>query len=342
MERPDLTGLAPEILAYIEALEARLAQPKPRATAEPVSEEPVRPAEPPTTINIISLSAGGLVKRTPRHHYSPQRRGGMGVFDLDLPAEDAPLALAVADVEQMLVLLTDQGRSFRLPVESLPETDIHARGVKFETLLTLQPGERVITALPEGGGEHLALVGQRGWVNVVRSSFVGKNMIPGVSYFDAKARGPLAAACWISAPADLFIVSRAGMAIRFPLQRVPNSGTLGLQLGRDDVVVAAAAAADADSVFLLGADGKGTLREMTGFLANKSPGGMGKAALKTDRLVAALTVAPESDLFVISRHSKLIRFSVEDIPPKAGVVQGVHCIALRGDEAVAAAISRIA
>lgn len=338
MKRPDLSDVSPEILAYIESLEVRLGRQAKSAAPDPEPEE--RPAEPPTPINVITISAGGMVKRTPRHHYTPQRRGGMGVFDIDLAQDDAPRVLALADIEATLLLFTDLGRSYRLPARRLPETEVRARGIDLGTLLPLQPGERVIAVLPEEGGDHVALVGRRGWVNVIRASFVGKNMIPGVSYYDTERHGPLAAACWIPGKDDLFIASRAGQAIRFPMRRVPNSGTLGIQLGRDDAVVGITAVDEADGVFLLGADGKGTVREMAGFRANQSPGGQGKVALKTDHLVAALTVASQADLFVITRLSKLIRFAAEDVPPKTGVVQGVHCIALRGDEAVAAAISR--
>lgn len=340
MERPDLSDVSPEILAYIEALEARLGRKATSAAPAPEPEE--RPAEPPTPINVITISAEGRVKRTPRHHYTPQRRGGMGVFDIELSQEDAPRVITVVDIEATLLLFTDLGRSYRLAVRRLPETEVRARGIDLGTQLPLQPGERVVAALPEEGGDHVALVGRRGWINVVRASFVGKNMIPGVSYYDTEAHGPLAAACWIPGKDDLFIASREGQAIRFPMQHVPNSGTRGIQLGRDDAVVGVAAVDEEDGVFLLGADGKGTIREMAGFRANKSPGGQGKVALKTDHMVAALTVAPQADLFVITRLSKIIRFAAEDVPPKTGVVQGVHCIALRGDEAVAAAISRIA
>jgi hypothetical protein len=61
IERPDLSNAAPEICAYIESLEteiARLQKPKKvfQEQAEPVMEDP-RPSEPPTTINIITLSA---------------------------------------------------------------------------------------------------------------------------------------------------------------------------------------------------------------------------------------------------------------------------------------------
>src|SRR5258706_11702020 len=99
LERPDLSGVTPAVLAYIESLEARLAQDglgQPAAASYAAPEAPLEPNEPPTTLNVISVSAGGLAKRTPRHLYGRQRRGGMGIFDLDAPAGDPPACLLVA------------------------------------------------------------------------------------------------------------------------------------------------------------------------------------------------------------------------------------------------------
>ena len=58
MERPDLTDVAPDIVAYIKSLEAELAE------LQPKQREP-EPTEPPTTLNVISISKDGQAKRTP-------------------------------------------------------------------------------------------------------------------------------------------------------------------------------------------------------------------------------------------------------------------------------------
>lgn len=348
IERPDLSDVAPEILAYIESLEAQLAaQPARRARIQAIDEpeaEP-EPSEPPTTINVLTISTAGTVKRTPRHLYGRQRRGGMGVFDLDTPEETPPALLAIADESQSLLLFSDQGRTYRLPVDRLPESPVHARGIAINDLIALRPGEHIAAILPEEGGDAVALVGERGWVTTVRASFVGKSLIPGVAYYDATKYGPLAAACWlIENDDDIFIATRHGLAIRFPARRVPQSGCLGIRLEKNDTVSAAASVNDRSGVFVLGADGKGSIRLMSGFAANKSPGGGGKTALKTETLVSAtrVDVAPgDNDLFVISRNSKIIRFQADEIPAKEGVVQGVSCISLRADEAITAVTAKL-
>jgi DNA gyrase/topoisomerase IV subunit A len=87
-------------------------------------------------------------------------------------------------------------------------------------------------------------------------------------------------------------------------------------------------------VFILGNDGKGTVRLMSGFAANKSPGGSGKLVIKSKSVIGAITIYPDDDIFIITKFGKVIRFKSDEVPPTEGVVQGVNCISMRADEVV--------
>ncbi len=342
-ERPDLSGLPAEVVAYIEALEAELAQQRGRPEAPRAA---ALPDEPPTPYSIITISRRGAAKRSPRHLYGRQRRGGMGVFDIDAAEDDEPALLAHAHENDTLLLFTSDGRAFRLPAAELPESPVRARGVALAGKLPLRPGERVVGALAEGGGQYAILLSQRGWVRRVRASYLGRSLIQGTSFHDVKEGGPLAAVCWSGGGDDLFLATREGKAIRFMETQVPTRGVLGIRLDVTDAAVAATAVGTAavgavSGVFLLGADGQGTIRLMSGFAANKAPAAAGKVAMKAERLVGAVAAGPGDELFVLSRLGKLIRFAADEIPAKEGVVQGVACMTLRADEAVAVAVAAV-
>ncbi|MBK7215577.1 MAG: CYTH domain-containing protein [Candidatus Promineofilum sp.] len=333
-ERPDLSQAPADVVAYVEALEAELA--RLRGRSEPrVAVPAALPDEPPSPYAIVTISRRGAAKRTPRHLYGRQRRGGMGVFDLDAADDDAPSLLAHVGEADTLLLFTSDGRAFRLPAGKLPESPVRARGMALADLLPLRPGERVVGALSEGGGQYIILLSQRGWVRRVRASYLGGSLIPGTSFHDLKEGGPLVAAAWSGGGDDLFLASREGKAIRFMETQVPARGCLGIRLDVTDAAVAVTAVRADDGVFLLGGDGQGTVRLMSGFAANKAPAAAGKVAMKTEQLVGAARVRAGDELFIISRLGKLIRFAADEIPAKEGVVQGVACMALRADEATA-------
>lgn len=341
-ERPDLSGLPPQVVTYIEYLEAALRGKQRQEFSPPPPEQETPslvPSEPPTTINILSLTAQGTLKRTARHLYQRQRRGGMGIFDLDTPEDEPPAMLAAADETQSILLFTDQARAFRLALSQIPSQPVRGKGQSMALKLGLQPDERLVAALPDQPRGAVALASERGMVRYLRHHVFGEYMKPGTMMFNPKQFGRLVAACRTPGDSDLFIATRRGKAIRFSEKLVPPQGGPGIRLEEGDRVVAIAAVDDESRVFLIDEQGDGTIRLMSAFNPNKSAGGGGKIAMHTDSLVSAVTVEENGDIFIISRLGKIIRFLAEEVPAKEGVVQGVHCMMLRSDQVVSAIVS---
>ncbi len=335
--RPNLDSVPPDVRAYIEYLEENLAEAQNEAESSRGSTNAGEPSEAPTTAQVITISRAGLAKRTPRHLYSRQRRGGMGVFDLDSD-DDPPAFLLVADVSERLHIWTDRSRYFSLAVADLPEEPVRAKGEAVSRWVSLQTGEQLAVVTPDGGGAHLYLLSDRGWLRKF-----SRTQLPYLkvgALVEVRAGHTPVGACWSSGGDDLFVVTRMGQAIRFSERQVPIAGgCLGIRLEPPDECLAVAAVQEESGVFLVGDDGKGTVRLMAGFRTNKSPGAGGKVAMKADRLLCAQTVTTGQDVLIISALGKIIRFSADDIPAKEGVVQGVNCMALRADSVVAATVS---
>ncbi|MBI1293482.1 hypothetical protein GC175_00805 [bacterium] len=336
-QRPDLSQLPEAVRAYIEYLEDALtdAQSEPSGGRGAAAAEP---SEAPTTQMVVTITRTGTIKRTPRHLYGRQRRGGMGVFDIESNEDDPPTLIAVGDLQERLILFTDRSRFFSLRISELPEAPVRARGEMSQRWLPLQPDEKLVVALPEQNAAYFYLLSDRGWVRRVVGSQLLR-LAPG-SVLEARPGHRPVSACWGTGDRDLLIVSKAGQGIRFEERLVPiQGGCLGIRLDGGDEALSIANVNEASGVFVLGDDGKGTIRQMAGVRANKSPGAGGKTIMKADRVVDARTVAAGEDVFVISQLAKLIRFAADEVPPKEGVVQGVNCMSLRADEAMAFTVS---
>lgn len=344
LERPDLSEAQPEIVQYIEMLEAQLLtlqanQKAPARRTQTNSPAEALPNEPETTINILAITESGLIKRTPRHFYSRQRRAGMGVFDIESTEDDPPFQIGMGDENDIVVLITHLGRAFRLPVSKVAQTDVRGKGQPIGDLLKFRPNERVVRILPEAGGKFMTLLTERGWVRRVRANYLGKSLIPGTSFHDINQGGYVTDACWSDGASDTFIGTRSGLGIRFSEAQIPTRGCLGIRLSPDDTAIAVTSTSDDGKIFLVSHDGRGTIRSMNGFRKNKAPSAGGKVALKTDQLIAARSVDTTEELFLISKHSKMIRFAANEIPVKSGTVQGVILMALRGDDIQAVTVS---
>ncbi len=336
LERPDLSNIPADVVGYIEALEAEVEQlrgkPK-RPAATPAT--PIEPSEPPTTVNIITATRQGIIKRTPRHLYTRQRRSGMGIFDLENSEEDPPVFLVAADIEDRLIVITTQARVFSINVNKIEESPVRSRGQSISKWLPLEANEQPAAMLPYKTEGAINVLTDRGHVRRFRYHLFKETAEPGKKLFDIREIGQPKAACWGS-DADLFIATQQGRAIRFAEDQVTVRGCLGIRLAEGDEVVAITPVSQRSGVFLLGADGKGIIRQMSGFNANKAPGSGGKNALKTDHLITAMTIKQGTDLFIISRLSKIIRFHANEVSTTEGVVQGVNCMALRSDEVMTA------
>lgn len=345
--RPNLEKLDPEVRAYILELEAELQRLRNEnssagrrtQTDESSPEDVLEPSEPPTTINVITATAAGYAKRTPRHLYTRQRRGGMGVFDLDSPDDEKPAIITLAEESDNLILITDQARAFKLPVASIKAGAVRDRGHSIVSKLNLNPGETLAVMLPDRAEGYIAMLSQSGMVRLLRHHIFGDYMKPGTSLYDSRSFGTLVSATWTRGDGDLFIATRKGRAIRFSEKLVPPQGGQGIRLAEEDAAVAIAAVDEDSGVFLLSSDGRGTIRLMEGFNANKAPGAGGKIAINADEVVGAVAVEEEDDIFIITELSKIIRFRADEIPQKEGVVQGVNCITLRSDRPAALAVS---
>lgn len=344
MQRPDLTHVDPAVVAYIEYLEKKTSvrPSRPAASSEEYSTElsPERasealPSEHETTVNIITMSRSGLAKRTLRHTYTRQHRGGMGVFGLDIDPPDAPVLLQNADENQQLLLFTSRARVFRMALNAILSVPVFSKGAAVTERLGLEMDERLVAVLPEQAKGYVALVAEGGRVRWLRHHLFGEHMRPGTAFYNYNEYGPLASVCWAPGDAELFLVTQQGIGIRFAEKTLNVQGDQGIKLSGDDKVVAITSVYPDSSVFILGADGRGTQRLMSGFAANKAPGGTGKIAFKSSKVAGAVTVEVNDDLFIISRLGKVIRFPSDEVPSTEGVVQGVNCMSLRGDEAVA-------
>lgn len=339
IERPDLSQVDPDIRRYIEALEDELERLVEQG--EDTSDSPIQtPVEPATPLNIISANASGLAKRTPAHFYARQKRGGMGVFDIETPREDPPILVSIAEDTQTLLIITSHARAYHLPVTAITETPVRGRGMSITTRLNWNNDEHLVAILPVQAQGYLILLSSSGMVRSLRHHIFGDYMKPGLPLYDIKSFGPLGAAAWSLGDGDLFIATRQGKAIRFSEKHVPAQGCPGIRLAAGDQAVSVATAYNDSEIFLLGSDGRGTVRHMAGFNANKSPGSGGKIAMSASQLVGAANIDGADDVFIISNLGKMIRFKLSEVPVKDGVVQGVSCIGLRGDTAVALAVRR--
>ncbi len=299
---------------------------------------------------VITMTAAGYVKRTPLEAYRAQGRGGVGIQAGRTKGEDEATHVFVAQMHEVLLFFTNQGRVFGLRVFELPEAGRAARGSHVRQLLALAEGEEVATLLAvrdltEPG--DLVFATRRGTVK--RTPLVEYQHLnsAGLIAIHLQAGDDLIAVATARPGSDVVLATRGGKAIRFALADIrptgrASQGVRGIRLKDGDRVVSLAVIPESweGDLLAVGSRGYGK-RTAAGEYPRQGRGGQGVIGFKTGpkvgELVALLPVEGNEDLLVLSRRGQAIRTRIASIPTYSRATSGVKLMNLpEGDEVVSA------
>src|SRR6185436_848920 len=97
--------------------------------------------------NALVLTSGGYIKRTNPGEYKRQKRGGVGVVDLDTKEEDFVTNFLTASTHDDLLFFTDRGKAYQIKMYDIPEGRRATRGKSIMNFLSLTEGEKVTSIL---------------------------------------------------------------------------------------------------------------------------------------------------------------------------------------------------
>ncbi len=198
---------------------------------------------------VVTVSHGGYVKRVPLATYRAQRRGGKGRSGMSTKDEDFVTRLFVVNTHTPVLFFSSRGIVYKLKVWKLPLAAPQARGKALINLLPLEKDERINTIMPlpedEDSWETLDVMFATTKGTVRRnklSDFVQVNRNGKIAMKLDEGDG-IAGVETCSMNDDVLLTTRAGQAIRFPVEDVRvftgrNSvGVRGIRLGKDDSII---------------------------------------------------------------------------------------------------------
>ncbi len=121
----------------------------------------------PEKETMLVFTAGGYVKRTDPSEYRSQKRGGVGVVDLETKEEDFVTMLVSGSTHSDLLFFTNLGKAYQMKMYDIPEGRRATRGKSIMNFLQLGNDEKVNSILPmpkefEKNG-YLADAGNEKW-----------------------------------------------------------------------------------------------------------------------------------------------------------------------------------
>ena len=198
---------------------------------------------------VISVTHAGYIKRTPLSVYRAQRRGGKGRAGMATREEDFVTELFVASTHAEILFFSSRGRVYKTKAYRLPAASPAARGKAMVNLLPLAEGETIAAVMPwpeeDTARERMGLFFATAKGNVRRNAMADFERIrpSGVIAIDTRRGDRLVAVQPCTDDEDVFLASRSGKCIRFPVagMRVSNRGrsfgVFGMRLGKGDEVI---------------------------------------------------------------------------------------------------------
>jgi DNA gyrase subunit A len=293
----------------------------------------------------ITVSDTGYIKRTPISTYRNQKRGGKGRIGMRTRDEDVVNHLFVASTHAYMMVFSDRGRAYWLKVHEIPDVGADGRGKAIANLVQMEAGERIAAMLAVGEFDdtHFIVMGTRkGTVKKTELSAFSNPRAGGIIAMGIEPDDAVIAVQISDGSSEIFIGSRAGMAIRFPETDVRSMGRTaygvrGIQLREGDQVVAMQVVKPGGTLLTVTQKGYAKRTDLDEYRV-QSRGGLGLKNLeiteKNGDVVGIAQVHENEELLVITQQGKILRTPAADIRTIGRATQGVRVMDLGDDDSV--------
>lgn len=300
---------------------------------------------------VLTLTAGGYVKRTDPGEYRAQKRGGVGVIDVSTKEEDFVTIFLTTNTHSDLIFFTDRGKAYQCKMYDTPEGKRATRGKSIMNFLSLAENEKVtsVLAFPKEQKKNkrsLVMVTRKGVVKKVGAESFHDVRRSGLIAIKLAAGDELHSALLADKGDSVILATNGGQAIRFKESDVREMGRAagGVRAitlkGKDSVVAASIIPKDASGHYLsISAGGYGKRTAIREYKIQRR-GGSGiktmKVTSKTGELITARVVGEnDAELVAISKHGQVIRTTIAEVPALGRQTQGVRIMKLRERDSLA-------
>lgn len=306
--------------------------------------------------SVLVLTKGGYIKRTNPDEYRKQKRGGVGVVDLDTKEEDFISHLIFASTHNDILFFTDMGKAYQIKMYDIPEGRRATRGKSVMNFISLSDGEKVTSILPmpkdkkTAEGLNLMMVTKKGTGKKSSAGHFHDVRRSGLIAIKLEAGDELISASFAGKNDEIVIATKDGQSIRFKESDVREmgrnaAGVRVIKLDKTDAVISAdivSKDAKNPALFVMSANGFGKKTKLSEY-KTQNRGGSGILTMnvtsKTGELMGAKVVTDDvEEIVAMSKKSQVIRVDLKEIPTLGRSTQGVRVMKLRDGDSLASLI----
>ncbi len=303
---------------------------------------------------VLVLTKGGYIKRTDPDEYRRQKRGGVGVIDMDTKDEDFVTTFLRASTHDSALVFTDRGKAYQIKMYELPEGKRATKGKSIVNYLSLSDGERVTSVLAIGKstdamkGKSLFMVTKNGTAKKVSAESFEDVRRSGIIAIKLAQGDELLSAILVDKKDTISLVTERGQSIRFDEKDIREmgrgaAGVRAIKIPKSDHVVGAGVtkAGEDTAVLVVSQNGYGKRTNIKEYKVQKRGGSGIKTAqvtAKTGKIVSGAIVSTEEEIVTISKKGQVIKTELSTIPKLGRQTQGVRIMRMREGDTIASAV----
>ncbi|MCK9393740.1 MAG: DNA gyrase subunit A [Candidatus Paceibacterota bacterium] len=320
---------------------------------ETISEEDLVPLED----TIVTLTAGGFIKRMNPSEYKKQNRGGQGSLGMKTGDDDEVHHFISAQTHDSIFFFTDSGKAFQTKVYEIPEGQRSNKGRGIMNFLEVSSSDKILSVLPvsksdrkDGDVKYLFMATKNGIVKKTPIKDFENVRRNGLIAIGLKKDDSLCGVQKIGDGDDIILVTRDGQSIKFAEKEIramgrTAAGIKGIALKKGDQVIGMQVvrkekAKEKAYLLVLMENGFGKLTAVSEY-KRQGRGGSGvktaKVTTKTGSIVKIEIIQEQEDLIVISQKGQTIRTKISSIPKLGRDTQGVRIMKIKEGDKVASA-----
>ena len=301
--------------------------------------------------SVLVLTAGGYVKRTNPDEYRKQRRGGVGVVDLDTKEEDRVSMFLTARAHSDLLFFSDRGKAYQIKMYEITEGRRATKGKSIMNYLSLSESEKVtsVLAMPKSikqANVAIMMITAQGTAKKVDAKSFHDVRRSGIIAIKLAPKDSLQSVAFVEKGDTVMVATSRGQSIRFKESDIramgrAAGGVRAVRLSKSDAVIGADVVKkdDATALFLVVmANGYGKTTNLKEYKIQRR-GGSGiktaKVNAKTGSLIASKVLTTHTEIVAISKKSQVIRVDAKEIPQLGRQTQGVRIMKLREGDSLA-------
>lgn len=270
---------------------------------------------------VVIMTESGYIKRIKGDTFKPGKKGTKGIKTQD----DITSSVIRTNTVDNLLVFSNQGKVYRLPVNEIPEGTSTSKGMAIKLLTSMEANENasiIYSIYKETKADYIAFITKNGIIKKSKlSEYLALKKTKGMSAINLKADDAIVSALLLKEE-QIVLITKKGKMLWCESSKInavgkTASGVRGMKVDKNDEVISAVAIRDITdklAIFTTTGYGKRVPMEEFGIHSHGGKGQMCHKITKNSGDIAGIQMVADEDLVLIAGDKSSLCIEAKVLP----------------------------